>query len=204
MKKIFLTLFMLTVTFTWTVAQTDVTPSPENPQKVDYIDNPSFENNTNGWTISGFWTQSNSEFSKKNGSVYIEKWVSSGNIAGDASVSQKVTLPNGVYRLVVAAQNLSQGATSRQNTGMYIFAGDQTTPIYTLDDYSVDFSVITGRVTLGVKAEGATGNWLALDNFRLYQIGVIDEAELILLVLNYNEELSIEDNFKEVDVLLLV
>ena len=39
--------------------------------------------------------------------------------------------------------------------------------------------VITGRVTLGVKAEGATGNWLALDNFRLYQIGVIDEAELI-------------------------
>ena len=179
MKKIFLTLFMLTVTFTWTVAQTDVTPSPENPQKVDYIDNPSFENNTNGWTISGFWTQSNSEFSKKNGSVYIEKWVSSGNTAGDASVSQKVTLPNGVYRLVVAAQNLSQGATSRQNTGMYIFAGDQTTPIYTLDDYSVDFSVITGRVTLGVKAEGATGNWLALDNFRLYQIGVIDEAELI-------------------------
>ena len=179
MKKIFLTLFMLTVTFTWTLAQTDVTPSPENPQKVDFIVNPSFENNSNGWTISGFWTQSNSEFSKKSGSVYIEKWVSSSNTAGDASVSQTITIPNGVYRLVVAAQNLSQGATSRKNTGMYLFAGDQTTPIYTLDDYSVDFSVITGRVTIGVNAEGATGNWLALDNFRLYQIGVVDEAELI-------------------------
>ena len=179
MKKIFLTLFMLTVTFTWTIAQTDVTPSPENPQKVDYIVNPSFENNTNGWTISGFWTQTNSEFSKKVGSTYIEKWVSSTSAAGDASVSQTITLPNGVYRLIVAAQNLSQSSTSKKNTGMYIFAGDQTTPIYTLGDYSVDFSVITGRVTLGVNAEGATGNWLALDNFRLYQIGVIDETELI-------------------------
>lgn len=179
MKKIFLTLFMLTVTFTWTIAQTNVTPSPENPQKVDYIVNPSFENNTNGWTISGFWTQTNSEFSKKVGSTYIEKWVSSTSAAGDASVSQTITLPNGVYRLIVAAQNLSQSSTSKKNTGMYIFAGDQTTPIYTLGDYSVDFSVITGRVTLGVNAEGATGNWLALDNFRLYQIGVIDETELI-------------------------
>lgn len=152
--------------------------SPENPKEVDYIVNPSFENSTNGWTVSGFVAQGNSAFTKKKGSTYVEKWVKSG-AAGDASISQSIELPNGVYRLVVAAQNLTEGLNARQNSGMYLFAGDKQTPIYTPDDYSVDFSVITGQVNLGVNAEGATGNWLALDNFRLYQIGYVDDTVLI-------------------------
>ena len=153
--------------------------SPDNPYEVYYITNPSFEEGSKNWAVSGFWTQTNTSFSKKKGSTYIEKWVGTGSAAGNASASQEVTLPNGIYRLTVAAQNLTEGATTKQNTGMYVFAGSQKTPIYTPNDYSVDFSVITGKVTLGVNAEGATGNWLALDNFRLYQIGYIDEAALI-------------------------
>ena len=153
--------------------------SPENPYEVFYIANPSFEDNTNGWTVSDLKTQSNSEFSKKKGKIYVEKWVEKPGAAGDASVSQQISLPNGIYRLTVGAQNLSQASLSTKNTGMYVFAGDQQTPIYTPDDYSVDFTVITGTANIGVKAEGATGNWLALDNFRIYQIGFIDEAALI-------------------------
>ena len=156
-----------------------VNVSPENPLEVFYITNPSFEDNTNGWTVSDIKTQSNSDFTKKAGGIYVEKWVEKPGAAGDASVSQEISLPNGVYRLTVAAQNLSQASLSTKNTGMYVFAGDQQTPIYTPDDYSVDFTVITGTANIGVKAEGATGNWLALDNFRLYQIGYVDEAALI-------------------------
>ena len=168
--------------------------SPENPYEVFYISNPSFEDGSKGWTISGFWTQTNSSFTKKAGSVYVEKWIDKGTAVGDASVSQEVTLPNGIYRLTVAAQNQDQNDTSKQNTGMYVFAGDMQTPIYTPNDYSVDFTVITGTVNIGVKAEGATGNWIALDNFRLYQIGYIDEAALIeelsRIVANAEEVLS--------------
>ena len=168
--------------------------SPENPYEVFYISNPSFEDGSKGWTISGFWTQTNSSFTKKAGSVYVEKWIDKGSAVGDASVSQEVTLPNGIYRLTVAAQNQDQNDTSKQNTGMYVFAGDMQTPIYTPNDYSVDFTVITGTVNIGVKAEGATGNWIALDNFRLYQIGYIDEAALIeelsRIVANAEEVLS--------------
>ena len=153
--------------------------SPENPYEVFYITNPSFEDNTNGWTVSNVQTQSNSEFSKKRGKRYVEKWVEKPGAAGDASVSQQINLPNGIYRLTVGAQNLSQASLSTRNTGMYVFAGDQQTSIYTPDDYSVDFTVITGTANIGVKAEGATGNWLALDNFRIYQIGFVDDSALI-------------------------
>ena len=68
--------------------------SPENPYEVFYISNPSFEDGSKGWTISGFWTQTNSSFTKKAGSVYVEKWIDKGSAVGDASVSQEVSLPN--------------------------------------------------------------------------------------------------------------
>ena len=156
-----------------------VNVSPENPLEVSYITNPSFEDGTNGWITSNVKTQTNSEFTKKAGYVYVEKWVEKPGAAGDASVSQTVSLPNAKYRLTVAAQNLSQASPATNNTGMYVFAGNQQTPIYTPGDYTVEFTVITGSVNLGVNAEGATGNWLALDNFRLYQIGYVDEAALV-------------------------
>ena len=101
-------------------AQTDATK---------YISNPSFE--TGGlskWKSSGLQVQGNSSFSKKNGSVYVEKWVSKGSNVGDASVSQVITnLPLGKYTLTVAAQNLNEASTSEQCSGAYIYAGDQKT-----------------------------------------------------------------------------
>ena len=141
-------------------AQTDATK---------YISNPSFE--TGGlskWKSSGLQVQGNSSFSKKNGSVYVEKWVSKGSNVGDASVSQVISdLPLGKYTLTVASQNLNEASTSEQCSGAYIYAGDQKTDVFTPNDYSVDFSCTTGEVEIGFIAKGAKGNWLAIDNFRL-------------------------------------
>ncbi len=141
-------------------AQTDAT---------QYISNPSFENGgLSKWKSSGLQVQSNNSFSKKKGSVYVEKWVSKGSNVGDASVSQVITnLPLGKYTLTVAAQNLNEASTSTQCSGAYIYAGDQKTDVFTPNDYSVDFSCTTGEMEIGFVAKGAKGNWLAIDNFRL-------------------------------------
>lgn len=155
--------------------------SEENPvDKTDLIVNPSFENGLNGWTSENLATQTNTSFTKKAGTTYIEKWVSSGNAVGSASVKQTIeNLPFGIYKLTVAAQNLSQSATTKKNSGAYVFASDQQTPVYTPADYSVTFTNITGSLEIGFIAENATGNWLALDNFRLQQVGDVDKSAVI-------------------------
>ncbi len=141
-------------------AQTDAT---------QYISNPSFENGgLSKWKSSGLQVQGNSSFTKKNGSVYVEKWVSKGSNVGDASVSQVISnLPLGKYTLTVAAQNLNEASTSEQCSGAYIYAGEQKTDVFTPNDYTVDFSCTTGEIEIGFVAKGAKGNWLAIDNFRL-------------------------------------
>ncbi|MBR1449503.1 MAG: hypothetical protein IJ588_12245 [Prevotella sp.] len=178
MKKILcLTLLALTAIG----ARAQQTASEENPvDKTSLITNPSFENSTNGWTSANLQTQTNSDFSKKAGNTYVEKWVSRGNKVGDASVRQTLkSLPPGIYRLTVGAQNLNQASTTQKCTGAYIFADDQQEPVYTPADYSVTFTCISGEATIGFVAEDATGNWLALDNFRLYLVGEIDAAAIV-------------------------
>ena len=148
--------------------------------KTSYITNPSFESGTSGWVSEGLQAQSNNSFTKKSGSVYMEKWVSSGNYVGNASIYQIIKgLPNGIYQLTVAAQNLNQNSTSQKCKGVYIYADDQQTSVYTPDDYSVTFTNITGEVEIGFMANGATGNWIAVDNFRLSLIGEVDPQKVI-------------------------
>ena len=50
--------------------------SEENPiDKTGLIVNPSFEQSTSGWTVSGLVGQTNTSFAQKKGSTYMEKWV---------------------------------------------------------------------------------------------------------------------------------
>lgn len=155
-------------------AQTDVT---------SYIKNPSFEENgVSGWTVSGGQTQTNSDFKMKAGNVYYEKWVGQGNNVGDMKVSQQVEMPAGKYRLVVGAMNFNQANTTQNCENAWIYAGVNKTPVYLPDDYSVEFVKLTGKVDLGFVAEGATGNWLALDNFRLYYLGEADADAMLAAI----------------------
>lgn len=175
MKRILLTSLLLLFTVLVS-AQED---------KTQYITNPSFENGTNSWSVDGMAHQGNNSFTKKAGNYYMEKWTASGNSVGNGSVKQTIkNLPRGQYMLTVAAQNLSQNSTSKQNTGAYIFAGDDREPVYTPDDYSVTFINIMGEVEIGFEAQNATGNWIAVDNFRLYLVAEVDAAEAIAVLAN--------------------
>ena len=177
MKRLFTPCFLLLLA----VAGFAQTASEENPiDKTSLITNPSFENNTNGWTCESLSHQGNDSFTKKSGSYYVEKWTASGSTVGDAMAKQVLkNVPIGKYKMTVAAQNLSQLNTTKKNTGAYIFAGNQQEPVYTPADYSVTFTNIMGEVEIGFVAQGATGNWLAVDNFRLYQIGEITAEEVV-------------------------
>lgn len=148
--------------------------------RTSYITNPNFESGVNGWVYESLQAQSNSSFTKKSGSVYMEKWVPTGNYVGNGSIYQTITqLPIGIYQLTVAAQNLNQSSTSQKCSGVYIYADDQQTSVYTPDDYSVTFTNITGEVEIGFVAKNASGNWIAVDNFRLSQIGEVEKETVM-------------------------
>ena len=153
--------------------------SEENPLDcTDLIVNPDFEDSTNGWAVGGLTTQTNTSFKKKHGTTYLEKWTASGSV-GWGLVNQRINLPNGKYKLVVAAQNYTQSNTTKKNTGAYVYAGDMQTPVYTPDDYTVSFNCIAGMVEIGFRADDATGNWICTDNFRLYQVGYLSDADVL-------------------------
>ena len=168
-------LFTLTIAacaLTQLGAQTDVTST--------YIKNPSFESGFTNWTTVALQLQSNTSFTYKEGSLYAEKWVSSGNWVGTASATQTITgLPAGEYTLTVAAQNYNQASTSDKCSGTYIYAGEEQTPVYTPGDYSVSFTNLSGTVQIGFSANNASGNWLAVDNFRLYRVADIANQVLV-------------------------
>ena len=144
-------------------AQTDVTSK---------IDNPNFEARFAGWENNGMLFQENNNFYKKNGMVYMEKWVNKGSKVPDVSMKQEVQkLQTGTYTLVAGAQNIQQESTAQQ-TGAYLFAGNEQVAVSDSAQYSITFTVIEGKATIGFKTVSATGNWVAVDNFRLYYNGV--------------------------------
>ncbi|KAA6302776.1 MAG: hypothetical protein EZS26_000946 [Candidatus Ordinivivax streblomastigis] len=138
------------------------------------IANPSFEvNGFDGWVNNGMAAQTNASFSLKEGTTYLEKWVNNveGTNVPDVGVSQTlVDIPNGSYTLTVGAQNIRQPDTPQY--GGFIFADSKTAEVATEADYSMDFIVMTGTVTIGFKTEGSSANWVACDNFRLSYKGI--------------------------------
>ena len=149
----------------WTVtmnAQTDYTSR---------IKNPSFEQGTNGWECEGMSAQTNNVFSIKDGSTYMERWTSRGGAVGDARISQKLTgLTAGRYRLKVAAQNIQEDTPTAVQTGAWIFAGTNTLDVGIRSNYTLEFVQVADELEIGFEAKGATGNWIAVDNFRLEYI----------------------------------
>ena len=158
--------------------------SPENPfDMTSAITNPSFEESgTKGWTASDMGAQSNSSFSLKAGSIYIEKWTGRGGSVGDGSVRQTVAgLPSGNYRLSCVAQNIQEDSPTAKYNGAWLFAGELQTPVYKAAKYEVEFTCITGEVKIGFEAKGAQGNWIAVDDFRLLYLGTSEESSIAAL-----------------------
>lgn len=153
-------------TFRWEAASVDF------PQELDNrISNASFEKGFEDWTQEGMAVQTNTSFALKAGNTYVEKWVSSGSNVGDASVKQQIKdLPMGVYLLKAAAQNIQQNNASVQH-GAWITANISKTEVSGSADYTLVFTNIEKNATIGFEAVGATGNWLSVDNFRIYYAG---------------------------------
>ncbi len=110
--------------------------------------------------------------SYKAGNTYIERWIAAPNLLGYASVKQTVTnLSNGVYRLTAAAQNISQNDKSTAQVGTWIVGNGLRTAVTALNTYTLDFFVTDGTAEIGFLANGASGNWVGCDNFRLTYLG---------------------------------
>lgn len=163
--------------------------SEENPvDMTHYIQNPSFESNgTSGWTTQNMQTQSNTVFSRKQGTFYLESWVGIGQQIGNASVIQTIQmLPRGKYQLTASALHIQQtGSNSTTNkgtpqTGAELVAGMSKTTITSMKQYTVPFAVIneTEAVVIGLQAQNATGNYLCVDNFKLLYVGEASDADL--------------------------
>lgn len=148
------------------------TASVDNPiDRTDLITNPSFEKGFEGWIQINMATQTNSSFTLKSGSTYVEKWVSSTNKVGNAAVQQELkALPMGVYILRVAAQNIKENSSAAQS-GAWIFADLDKQTVTARKTYDLVFTHILTDAIIGFLAEDATGNWLAVDNFRLLYAG---------------------------------
>lgn len=156
----------------------------DNPADyTSYIKNPSFEQNgTEGWTTAGMAAQTNSAFTIKQGSAYVESWVSTGKQVGDATVWQTLkALPGGNYTLSADALHIQQsGGTGTVNagdpqTGAYLYAGQTKVAVTDMGTYRVKFAVVDGPadVEIGLRAVNATGNYLCVDNFRLDYTGEV-------------------------------
>lgn len=177
-------LFFIMTAILLTAANTAWAQTEEEPiDRTSLITNPSFENGVKGWLSSELSVQGNSSFTLRDGKVYLEKWVGSGSAAGNASIKQTLKgLPVGKYRLTVAGQNMDQNNKTAQKSGAYIYAGTAQTPVYTPDDYSVDFTAVIHELEIGFEAKNAKGNWLSVDNFRLLQIGTVTKDEVAVAV----------------------
>jgi len=173
MKKIILAALFLTG---WQLtppnslfAQTEVTDT--------YIDNPNFEGRFAGWTNNGMYFQTSKAFDRQNGMVFMEKWVNQGSkVGGIVYIKQTlVGLPAGTYTLLADAQNIQQNSTAAQ-TGAFIFAGNEQTEVSASNEYSVTFTVLGGQAEIGFKTSSCTGNWVCVDNFRLFYKGIVKDS----------------------------
>ena len=169
--------------------------SEENPiDMTNLIVNPSFEKQFEGWTAQHMGTQGNDVFKQKKGSVYVEKWTGRGGQVGDASVLQKVEgLDLGIYKLVAGAQNIQEDSPNASQSGAWIVANNSKQAVDKTAEYSLIFTNIESAATIGFLAQGATGNWLAVDNFRLYYIGGTDADYKVALQAYYDEAAAIAD-----------
>ena len=150
--------------------------SVSSPTDVTYaITNSGFEyRNATGWTSSnGGGYANNNNFASKAGIGFVERWQPSnqGGLSNGTFTQTISNLENGLYEVSVYAQNLEQYNSSAGGTGMFVTANNNQTEVSTNNLYKVRANVTDGNLTLGIKLDGCTGNWIAFDRFSLLFYG---------------------------------
>lgn len=162
--------------------------SVSSPTDVTYaITNPGFEyRNLTGWTANGIVYQDNN-WGNKAGIGFAEKWQWDAGLP-DASLTQTLTnLPNGLYELSAYAHNINQRNGDAPCTGMFLTANDKVQKVGAYGQYKVRATVTDGNLTVGMKLNGCTGNWIAIDRFQLLFYGDPDAALRDLLTAYISE-----------------
>ncbi len=150
--------------------------SVSSPTDVTYaITNSGFEfRDATGWTSSaGGGYANNNNFGSKAGVGFVERWQPSnqGGLSNGTFTQNLSNLEDGLYEVSVYAQNLEQYNSSAGGTGMYVIANNNQTEVSTNNLYKVRANVTDGTLTLGIKLDGCTGNWIAFDRFSLLFYG---------------------------------
>ncbi len=137
------------------------------------IVNNSFENGLTGWQHNGMQTQNNNEGAAgKTGTFYCESWTQAPGHLADLDVHQIVTgLKEGLYRVTATCHAENQSGTPDIVSGVYLYAGENTTAVSKPGNYTVTATAIGGELTIGFKAVGCDANWVTVDHFRLEWIG---------------------------------
>lgn len=186
----------------------------------DYVVNPSFDGSIDGWTDDFDGAAQNHGFQNayySNGAVWISQfaeawrdknsydWMAGGRqLLGDAAISQRLTsLPSGKFRLEADAIAVDQLGKNNPVSGVLLFLESSTnlatTTIATGDGkpehFSVELTDYTGSLTIGVRTQNATANWLAFDNVQLFWYGVIVEPTSIKLS-NTGKTLQLGETFQ--------
>lgn len=143
--------------------------SPVNASSL--ISNPSFESGFTGWTNNGFQTQTNTPPFTKDGNTYAEKWVGGPSNLAAATITQTISVPNGIYQLVITGHAFQQSGSNPLHTFAFATCGSKTVEVSAADNYIIDnVEVINGSLTIGYKLQGAIAcNWTGFDNFKLYR-----------------------------------
>ncbi len=139
---------------------------PVNASK--YLVNPGFEREiTEGWTTNegGMVRQANNSFNLKKGTYYAEKWTNSGGALTGLNLAQTVLVPNGNYTVKASAQAIQQSDNTFPG-GAYITGNEFGVEVIETGEYSLDVDVTDGTLIVGFQVT-TTGNWVAVDNFRL-------------------------------------
>lgn len=155
--------------------------SVSSPTDMTYaITNPGFEyRNLEGWTNGdgSTYALTNTEaFNSRAGIYWVEKWTSSNNggkLGTQDDFKQTLSnMPAGLYELSVYAHNVEQGNGDAAGTGMYVMANSDKTEIGAAGQYKVRTTLATdGDLTVGIKLDNCSGNWIAFDRFELKFFG---------------------------------
>ena len=168
MKKTIFFCFMLLASINM-LADTDVTNT--------YIENPDFEARFAGWNNNGFYFVTNSNFSRKHGKIYMERWVSSGGKIPNVEISQDLYLPAGTYRLTAGLQNVQQSGSIDACRGATFYANNEKLTVTESKDYDLTFTVLQGTTRIGFKVSSTNANWASIDNVKLMRLDTNIEAE---------------------------
>lgn len=149
--------------------------SPSNPKDMteEYVTNPTFEENVDGWSTNT-GAQNNQTATNKTDGVHFtgsswENWNSSPFAGKMYQILRNV--PAGIY-------TLQMGAFCSNNGGAYVYANSDSVEV-TNDNartYTVTTRVDVDTLEIGIKQHEKLSNWVGMDNVKLTYYGNSDAS----------------------------